>query len=46
MKAVNKIYKYLLVAAVVVYVVGSCIIEADQYSRIGKLEHAATHAKH
>jgi hypothetical protein len=31
--------------AVVVYVVGSCIMQADLYRRIGSIEHAMTHAK-
>jgi len=33
------IYKRLLVAAIVIYVIGSCIIYADIYQKLGEIEH-------
>lgn len=38
------IYKKLLIAAIVIYVIGSCIIQADLYRKIGEIEHEMMHA--
>lgn len=33
------IYKRLLIAAIVIYVIGSCIMYAEIYNKLGEIEH-------
>lgn len=44
MKNPRTIYVTLLYVAAVIYVIGVCLLQADLYGRIGKLEHASAHA--
>ena len=37
------IYKKLLILALVVYIIGSCIIMTDLYIKVGKIEHSMVH---
>lgn len=37
------IYKRLLIAAIVTYVVAYCVMQADQYRRIGEMDHKLAH---
>jgi|GEM_PF-1839318 len=41
--ATNPIYKKLLIAALVFYVIGTCIIQTDLYYKIGTMEHRLCH---
>lgn len=41
--AVRPIYKKLLIAAIVFYIIGSCLIQADLYNRLGEIEHKLAH---
>ncbi len=43
MKNVRPAFKKLLLVAVVVYVIGSCLIQADLYRRLGEAEHILDH---
>ena len=43
MEKVRPIYKKLLVAAVVFYIIASAYIQSDLYHRIGHLEHQLSH---
>ena len=43
MEKVRPIYKKLLVAAVVFYIIASAYIQSDLYNRIGHLEHQLSH---
>ncbi len=40
---IRPIFKKLLIAAIVIYIIGSCIIHADVYSRLGEIEHKLVH---
>ena len=37
------IYKKLLLAALAVYIIGTCIIMTDLYIKVGKIEHSMVH---
>jgi hypothetical protein len=39
------VFRYLLIVAVVIYVVGVCLIQTDLYWKVGSLEHSAMHAE-
>lgn len=40
---IRPIYKKLLIAAIVVYIIGVAFILADIYMKVGEIEHALTH---
>ena len=40
---VRPIYKKLLIMAIVIYVIGSCIMMTDLYYRLGVVEHKLYH---
>lgn len=40
---VRPIYKILLIIAIVFYVIAACIIHADLYYKVGRLEHKLDH---
>lgn len=46
MSEVRPAFKYALYAAIVVFVVGVCVILTDINGRLGELEHAAAHQTH
>lgn len=37
------IYRMLLLAALIFYVVGVCLIQVDMYRKIGRVEHTVCH---
>ena len=43
MEKIRPVFKKLLIAAIVVYVIGTCAIMAELYHKVGKIEHALTH---
>lgn len=40
---VRPIYKKLLIAAIAIYVIASCIMQADLYRKVGQVEHRLLH---
>lgn len=36
-------FKILLLIALVIYIIGSCLIQADLYNRLGNVEHELMH---
>ena len=42
-KSVRPIFKFLLIVAIALFVIGSCIIQADLYYKVGRLEHTMSH---
>ena len=43
---VKPIYKKLLIAAIVIYIIGSCIIHTDLYYKVSKIEHELCHTSY
>ena len=43
MEKVRPIYKKLLVAAAILYILASVYIQSNLYNRIGRLEHQLSH---
>jgi hypothetical protein len=43
MEPVKPVFKRLLIAALVVYVIGMCVIQTNMYFRLGRIEHAMMH---
>ncbi|MFH0764256.1 MAG: hypothetical protein V1927_04575 [Candidatus Omnitrophota bacterium] len=41
--SVRAVYKKLLIAAIVIYIIGSCMIQADLCYRLGMIEHKLCH---
>ena len=41
--SVRPVYKKLLIVAVVLYVIGVCIIQSDLYHKLGCIEHSLMH---
>ncbi|MDB4349566.1 hypothetical protein OAA99_01270 [Omnitrophica bacterium] len=41
---VRPIFIKLLIAAIVIYLIGSCFIHVGLYHRLGKIEHEMVHA--
>jgi hypothetical protein len=44
MKEARPVYRYLLIVAIIVYVIGVCLVQVDLYNKTGELEHQALHA--
>lgn len=42
--SMRPIYKKLLIIAVVLYVIGICLIQVDMYISLGRIEHMLIHA--
>ena len=42
-QCVRPIYHKLLIAALVIYIVGSCILVTELYIKVGKIEHFLVH---
>ncbi len=45
MPEISPAYKKLLIAAVAVYMISSCLMNINIYRRINKIEHALSHIK-
>ncbi len=43
MKKTNPIFIKFLIAALAVYIVGSCVIMSDLYYKVGMIEHTLMH---
>ncbi|MBU4487791.1 MAG: hypothetical protein KKI13_01840 [Candidatus Omnitrophica bacterium] len=43
MEKIRPVFKKLLIAAIVVYVIGTCVIMAELYYKVGNIEHALAH---
>jgi hypothetical protein len=44
MRETKPVFRYLLIVAIAIYMIGVCFTQADLYRRMGDLEHAAMHA--
>ena len=44
MGMIRPLYKRLLIAVIVVYVIGVCMMLSDIYVKLGKIEHTLSHA--
>ena len=42
---VGPLFKKLLLAAIVIYIIGSSMIQSDLYNRVGELEHQMFHLR-
>ncbi|MDD5681659.1 MAG: hypothetical protein PHI59_10535 [Candidatus Omnitrophica bacterium] len=40
---VRPVYKKLLIAAIAIYIIGSCMIQSDLYRKLGRIEHQLCH---
>lgn len=45
MERIRPVFRKLLIAAIVIYVIGACIIMADLYYKAGNTEHALAHMR-
>ncbi len=43
MTKTRPIFYKLLIAAVVVYVIGTCVLISDLYCKVGKMQHMLSH---